>query len=606
MPRSIAFLHRHGIPGDILAEAARLARDWDVGGDRALLASGLLGEEALYRALAAETGLPYLDGAFDVHALARFPEAVLSGLAPLPEGGSGSRYVFAPREAAFEDLLVRRRPLPAGFHITSPGRLREAVFRTRAGQIARVAAEELPRIQPDDSFHGGLTLGQMAGMIVLVFVLGLGIGKAGDRATSLALLVLTVPFLGLTSIKIAAALEAVPPPCRTAGPRIPDSDLPVYTVLLALHREAEVLPKLLAALAALDYPAGRLDIKILLEEDDPETLPALMRLGVPPVAEVLVVPRGEPRTKPRALNVGLKLARGDLVTVYDAEDVPDPAQLRDAVAAFAAAPPDVACLQARLVIDNTEDGWLARFFTVEYGALFDVVNPALARFDLPIPLGGTSNHFRTGILRALGGWDAWNVTEDADLAVRLATAGYRVADLPSSTLEEAPARLGAWMGQRARWMKGYIQVSITHSRRPLRTLGRLGPARLFGAAAVVAGTVLSALLYPVLTLLAAGEILSGRIFEGDRPVELAGAAIGLTLFVAGILAMLVPGLVAIGRRGWWPLWPYALAMPLYFLLVSAGAWRGLYEFVLEPQSWNKTAHGLARTSRAARLGGADG
>ena len=190
---------------------------------------------------------------------------------------------------------------------------------------------------------------------------------------------------------------------------------------------------------------------------------ALAAIRLPGMFEVIVAPPGPPRTKPRALNVALPLARGDFVTVYDAEDVPHPNQLRLAVETFARVPLDIGCLQARLVIDNTGDSWVTRFFTIEYATLFYVINPGLSRLDMPVPLGGTSNHFRRNVLQRLRGWDAWNVTEDADLGIRLALAGYRIGDLPSPTLEEAPATLDAWMNQRTRWMKGFMQVCVTHS-----------------------------------------------------------------------------------------------------------------------------------------------
>ena len=327
---------------------------------------------------------------------------------------------------------------------------------------------------------------------------------------------------------------------------------------------------------------------------------------MPPFVEVVVVPAGRPRTKPRALNVGLALARGEYTVVFDAEDVPDPGQLRLALATFDRSEPDVACLQARLVIDNTRDGWLTRFFTVEYATLFDVVNPALARFDLPVPLGGTSNHFRTGILRILGGWDAWNVTEDADLAIRLATSGYRVGDLPSATLEEAPYRLSAWFGQRTRWMKGFLQVTITHSRRPVRNLSRLGVVRLLGATAVTFGAVTSAFAYPIFTALVIYAAAEGTLIQTATVPQLLRSALTLTLLAAGGLAMILPSFVAIRRRRVPQLWPYALLMPLYYVLVSLATWRGLYELVWAPHRWNKTEHGLARTSRAAAQGPQDG
>jgi cellulose synthase/poly-beta-1,6-N-acetylglucosamine synthase-like glycosyltransferase len=339
----------------------------------------------------------------------------------------------------------------------------------------------------------------------------------------------------------------------------------------------------------------------LVEADDEEMREAFGAVRLPGHFEVIVAPPGAPRTKPRALNVALPLARGDYVAVYDAEDVPDPGQLRLAVETFARVPLDVGCLQARLVIDNTDDGWITRLFTIEYATLFDVINPGLARLDMPVPLGGTSNHFRKSVLQRLQGWDSWNVTEDADLGIRLAVAGCRVADLPSATLEEAPATLTAWMKQRTRWMKGFMQVCVTHSRRPLRAWRSLRPFRFFAAVTMTFGTVVAALGYPFFTAVSLKGLIDGTLFRAETTFEVMSSAFGIILFAAGLVAITVPALVALGRRGWWALLPYVPLLPLYYVLISIAAWRGLLELFLDPFRWDKTEHGLARTSRAGMV-----
>jgi cellulose synthase/poly-beta-1,6-N-acetylglucosamine synthase-like glycosyltransferase len=351
-------------------------------------------------------------------------------------------------------------------------------------------------------------------------------------------------------------------------------------------------------LSALDYPAPKLDIKLVIEADDEGTREALAGLRLPGGHQVIVAPPGAPRTKPRALNVALPLARGEFVVVYDAEDVPHPDQLRLAVETFAHVPLYVACLQARLVIDNTYDSWLTRLFTIEYATLFDVMNPGLAALDMPVPLGGTSNHFRRNVLQRLHGWDAWSVTEDADLGIRLALAGYKVADLPSPTLEEAPAALAAWMRQRTRWMKGFMQVCMTHSRKPLSAFRSLGPSRFFGAVSTTFGTVFAALGYPVFMIVSAKRVLDGSYFKGETSFEVLSSAFGILLFALGILAIVVPATAALHRRRWWRLLPLVPLLPFYYVLVSVAAWRGLAELFFDPFRWHKTEHGLARTSRS--------
>lgn len=405
----------------------------------------------------------------------------------------------------------------------------------------------------------------------------------------------------MVRLRLAAPFEPSAMSAPRLLPRCSDRDLPVYSIIVPLYREARVLPRLIRALGALDYPVAKLEVLLVLEADDAQTRDALADIALPAHFEVILAPAGAPRTKPRALNVALPVARGEFSVVYDAEDVPSPGQLRDAVDLFARAGTSVACLQARLVVDNTDDSWISRFFTIEYASLFDVLNPALARFDWPLPLGGTSNHLRTDVVRRLHGWDAWNVTEDADLGIRLALHGYRVLDLPSSTLEEAPITLDAWLRQRTRWMKGFMQVCMTHSRQPLRTFRALGPSRFLGAVSLTFGTVAAALGYPVFTAFFILESINGRVFRADTAIEALRSSVGLTLFAAGYVAMVGPAAAGVWRRRWWRLLPWVPLMPFYYGLASVAAWRGLIELVRDPWRWNKTEHGLARTSRAGLL-----
>jgi cellulose synthase/poly-beta-1,6-N-acetylglucosamine synthase-like glycosyltransferase len=262
--------------------------------------------------------------------------------------------------------------------------------------------------------------------------------------------------------------------------KITDDKLPNYTIVVALYHEASVVEDLVKAIDALDYPKGKLDIKLVVEQRDVETFGRLVELGLPGRYEVIVAPLGKPQTKPRALNITLSSARGDLIVVYDAEDIPASNQLHLAASRFAA-DKDLDCLQARLAIRNHGESWLSKLFAIEYAILFDVINPGLCALDLPIPLGGSSNHFRVRSLVGVGAWDEWNVTEDADLGVRLARFGYRVKALDSDTWEEAPFEVGNWFRQRARWQKGWMQTLIVHARRPIFFWRDLGPRRAVAA-----------------------------------------------------------------------------------------------------------------------------
>jgi len=478
------------------------------------------------------------------------------------------------------------------------------VLGARPRTVAWLAANDLPEARPEWSYRDGVSWPQIGSAAALSGSVSASATMAPEFTWAILMAVAGLIFLCMVTLRLSAARESIPAEPTLKASRTEDQDLPAYTLIIALYREQRVLARLVEALTALDYPAAKLDIKLVIEADDQEMQEAFSRITLPGPFQVIVAPPGAPRTKPRALNIALPFARGDYVTVYDAEDVPHPNQIRLAVETFARVPLDVACLQARLVIDNTEDSWITRLFTMEYATLFDVINPGLTRLDMPVPLGGTSNHFRRNVLQGLRGWDAWSVTEDAELGIRLAVAGYRVADLPSATLEEAPATLKAWMKQRTRWMKGFMQVCITHSRKPVRAWRNLGTARFFGAVTMTLGTAVAALGYPVFTVLSIKGLVDQSLFRAETLLEVMSAALGIILFVSGLVAIIVPALAALRRRRWWVLLPYVPLLPFYYVLISVAAWRGLWEFLLDPFHWNKTEHGLARTSRTGTIRGA--
>jgi cellulose synthase/poly-beta-1,6-N-acetylglucosamine synthase-like glycosyltransferase len=591
LPIEIGFLSSHGHAPEALWQAAVFAQAARVTADEFLMREGIVPEDSFYRALAAELGFPFV-AAPRLSSDVRYPDIILAGLAPLTGGKAG--FVAAPRGPALADLLKARSRRRLA--ITTPTRLREAVFRAKGPLIARRASHDLadkaPHLATDVSY------GQIAVLFVVLTLIVFGLGVAPGLSTGILGALMGPLFLSMIVLRIATASLSNPVEPEDDARRIEDADLPVYTIIAALYREKRVVARFLEALSRLDYPASKLDIKLVLEADDQETPEALRAIDVPGNVEVLIAPPGEPRTKPRALNVALPLARGRYTVIYDAEDVPDPGQLRLAISRFAEAPPNVACLQARLTIDNTDDTWLTRLFTVEYAALFDVFNPGLADIGGPIALGGTSNHFRTAVLRTIHGWDAWNVTEDADLGIRLARLGYDVRDLPSSTLEEAPGTLRLWMRQRTRWMKGYVQTAASHTRKPRIVLRQLGLWRFSGALALTWGAVLSALVYPLFTGLYVASWLVGPEQAPDLHWTAAFNAYALTLFLSGAASVLIPACVALNRRKLWRLTPWLLLLPLYYGLVSVAAWRGLWELAIAPFRWNKTSHGLARTSRA--------
>ena len=270
-------------------------------------------------------------------------------------------------------------------------------------------------------------------LVVLAGSAALAAWTAPDTTMMVTEVALGLVFVAWTALRLLGALSER---LVRQHPRVvtPDHALPIYTVVAALYRETAAVEGLMRALDRLDYPKEKLQAILAVEPDDEATLDALKQCK-PGAFEIVFSPKGEPRTKPKALNAALPFVRGRFLAVYDAEDRPDTDQLRLAYESFAANDPRLACIQARLTIDNTSDSWLTRMFTAEYAGLFDVLLPGLARWRTPLPLGGSSNHFRTDVLREVGAWDPFNVTEDADLGMRLARFGYRTAVIASTTYE---------------------------------------------------------------------------------------------------------------------------------------------------------------------------
>lgn len=374
--------------------------------------------------------------------------------------------------------------------------------------------------------------------------------------------------------------------------RYPLENLPMYSVLVPAFREPEVIGHLVASIRALEYPPDRLDVKLLLEEDDQETiLAAAAASRDDPYIEIVLVPRGEPRTKPRACNYGLLLARGELVTIYDAEDRPEPLQLRRAVKALRELPTTVACLQAKLVYYNPDQNMITRWFSTEYAMWFSQLLPGLVRQNVPLPLGGTSNHFRREVLRRIGAWDPWNVTEDADLGIRLHRSGYRTAVLDSITLEEANSDFINWVRQRSRWYKGYMQTWLVHMRHPVRLWRELGPGGFIGFQLFVGGTPLLALLNPVFWI-------STVVWFAGRPDFMLSLFegwiyyVGVLCLVFGNFLYIYASMISAREFGSPALVFAAMLSPIYWAMMSVAAIKASVQLLHAPSFWEKTVHGL--------------
>ncbi|KAB2847829.1 MAG: glycosyltransferase [Hyphomicrobiaceae bacterium] len=587
--REYAFLVGKLIDEATLTRAMRLAEAQGVAPHETLLANGWVHADAYARALANHLGV----------------EPVLSA-----KGLATGDEIFGQRAGQDSTLLVvnaiRLRPgtiastigrLTSPIALASPREMREARFAATRGQITRRAVYGLLRRTPQLSAARRMRTWQS---VALLSIAGLMIGAhaiAADIAVAAWTALLTLPFFAVVLLRLLAMLETLRSGQRAAPVTArPDRDLPVYTVLVPLFRETGVLQPLIASLMRLDYPRAKLDIKLVLEEGDASMIEAAGALELPGMFDVIVVPASLPQTKPKALNYALAFAQGDFIVVFDAEDEPDPRQLRQAIAAFDKGGRDLGCLQASLNIYNKRDGWLTRQFTIEYSAQFDCLLPALEKLSLPLPLGGTSNHFRREALADCGAWDPHNVTEDADLGIRLARRGWRTGTIASTTWEEAPVSLLAWLRQRTRWLKGWMQTYAVHTRSPRALHRELGWRGAFAVHALLGGLVLSTLVHPLFYVLLAAEIVSGSIL--GRPDSLMGAGfwhLSIANLALGFSVAMLTGVIAIRRRGMNSLLPWVLTMPLYWLLISLAAYRAAWQLARDPFRWEKTDHGLART-----------
>jgi cellulose synthase/poly-beta-1,6-N-acetylglucosamine synthase-like glycosyltransferase len=373
-----------------------------------------------------------------------------------------------------------------------------------------------------------------------------------------------------------------------------DETLPIYTIHLPVYKEDKLIKKLIWNLQSIDYPREKLDIKLLIEEDDDKTLNAVRNLDFPAVFEVIVVPFHMPKTKPKACNYGLHFSRGKFLTIYDAEDVPDTDQLKKVVALFNKLPDNYIVIQSALNYFNRNENFLTRMFTLEYSYWFDYMLPGLDTFDIPIPLGGTSNHFKFEYLIELGGWDPFNVTEDADLGVRAYDKGYKVAIINSTTYEEANNEMFNWVRQRSRWIKGYMQTHLVHMRNPVALWKKLGWKGFLGFNFFIGATPITFLVYPLLlSVFFCYVILDLETIRTLFPDWVLFMSI-VNLMVGNIL-MIYVNMMAVFKRRYYELILFAVANPVYWLLHSWAAYKGLYQLVVKPFYWEKTNHGLSKT-----------
>jgi cellulose synthase/poly-beta-1,6-N-acetylglucosamine synthase-like glycosyltransferase len=587
-----------------------------------LVLQGAVSRMAMFRAVADQSGVDFVDlvsAPPDPALLDRIDHRVLADRDWIPYRLDDDGLVIATSAPPSRDTVRQALAENPGvdrvdFVITTDWDIDQAVSRACRSRLVFSAAEELAADDPGRSAKGKPLPWQrvVAYLLMASLVAGFLLRPAG---TIVAILVaLNVFFLFAVLFKLFTTVIGlisrreqrirreqadrlrVERGLPAGVPRVPDADLPVYTILVPVFHEANVVELVMDHLSQLDWPKSKLQVLILCEEVDQETVAAAKAANPPEYVRIVVVPEGTPQTKPRACNYGLLFATGDYLVIYDAEDRPDPDQLRKAHAAFAAdaADPDqsrpIACLQAALNYFNWDTNLLTKMFTLEYSSWFDGMLAGMEVFRLPIPLGGTSNHFRTDRLRELGGWDPYNVTEDADLGMRVSALGYRVETIESTTWEEACSHIPAWIRQRTRWIKGYMVTALVDFRYPIRFVREAGFRSLFTLIGLIFGTPLMFLAYPIIWGVTIMVYVGFETFAFAL-TPLVGAFAAFNAIFGNVVTIILSMITGSVRHGW-RISGYAILNPVYWFLHAYASWRALFQVFFKPHHWEKTPHGL--------------
>ncbi len=526
------------------------------------------------------------------------PDATISGLIDprlclqhgmLPWRHVGGATVFLTADpAGFENFQQKLPPDigPIRLAVAQKSDIRRAILRLHGPQMVSLAEHRVfPQAScrfwtlPRSAAYGGAALA-LTGLFLLPELL----------LSILFLWALFTLFL-LTGLKLTATLmqfrSALRPLSRDPPPTI--ARLPMVSIMVPLFKERKIAGQLLKNLEKIDYPTELTDILLIVEAVDDTTKQTLARTTLPAWINVVEVPPGQIQTKPRALNYALDFCRGSIIGVYDAEDIPDPSQLHAVVRRFHERGPEVACLQGVLDFYNSRTNWLSRCFTIEYAAWFRLLLPGLVRLGMVIPLGGTTLFFRRAALENLGGWDAHNVTEDADLGVRLARQGYRAETINTTTREEANCRTLPWIKQRSRWIKGYMITYCVHMRNPIKLWRDLGARKFWGMHILFAGSLSQVLLAPLLW--SCWLMFFGLPHPLTDVMPALVLWVGILLFLISEVISIAIGVTAVHRKGDKGLAKWVPTLHFYHPLAAFAAYKGLFELFGNPFYWDKTEHG---------------
>jgi cellulose synthase/poly-beta-1,6-N-acetylglucosamine synthase-like glycosyltransferase len=581
--------------------AAFLADQNDTNIETELIANQVISERDYFGCIAKQLDLRFLID-IDPSSIISSPsiDVLLSRNGPLRIQLNGRICtVISPSIAEFRQLerLIASKPqLKQNFAIAPSSTTREAVWQLNELDRVKSVVRELQDTQPHMSAKTLLSNWQSYFLGVLSLAACLLIYFQPGSIFIMLHASLTLIYLSFNLLKLSAGFYPYP----EADPqRLPETTktLPYYTILIAVYKEEQVAEQLIKAMSRLKWPKSKLDIKLICEVDDTATINALIDANPGPEFEIIKVPNMEPRTKPKALQYAMAGAKGDFIAVYDAEDRPHPEQLIEAYRWFDQSTENLGCMQAPLVITNADIGWLPGLFSLEYSGLFRRLIPLLSHFGLPIPLGGTSNHFRRSALLDVGGWDPCNVTEDADLGIRLYSHGYNTGVLKRPTLETAPTNISVWIKQRTRWLKGWMQTWLVFMRHPIQLLVKRGWVGFVIMQVMIGGMLIAALAHPFAFIFIGYTLYKALLgtFFGATTLELTLIYLDIFNLIGGYFIFVYVGMSALisGQKKKiktrWLFLP-----PLYWLLMSFAGWRALSQLPLRSQFWEKTPHEPAR------------
>ncbi|MFD2331280.1 glycosyltransferase family 2 protein [Cohnella sp. GCM10020058] len=576
-----------------------------------LLSLRFIEPEALYRIIANQNRIGRVGTTVSVDADTKLPESVAREFGAIIIHEYPNRYLIAvsdplndERRQALEEMLS----LPVEQVLASKGEMELFWAEAYNSEMLHESTNKLAEDQPHNSASKTFTRPQLVFAAISIALLATGFVWR-PLATLIGLnLIVQLFYVLMTLFKFNIILIG----SRTNAQfrfsteevaALNERDLPVYTILVPMYKESSVIPSLIGNLERLDYPKAKLDVRLLIERDDTEAIELLQRMRLPSYYTVLILPDSLPKTKPKACNYGLIRARGEYVVIYDAEDQPDRDQLKKVILTFNQSSEEYACIQAKLNYFNSRQNWLTRWFTQEYSMWFELLLPGIMKLDVPIPLGGTSNHFKTSVLKEMGAWDPYNVTEDADLGIRLYKAGYKTAIVDSRTWEEANSRVGNWIRQRSRWVKGYMQTWLVHMRNPFRLFKELGFRGFLGFQVMILATPLLPLLNPIfwalLVLWFGWHLGFIRTFYPGILYYMSSLELYLGNFffvysnIAGVYWVIQALEKSRDNRLSYGLVRSALLSPIYWVLMSVAAIKAAWQLITKPFYWEKTVHGLS-------------